>query len=97
MTHEEKLGICKLMATDRSYMECYGSRRLTTVTKILRENVRDMGIGKRCLKIGVQPKLDEHCIFGLGWQQSEKAILVTRPMLILFYPNCGDIFYLYHD
>ena len=31
----------------------------------------------------MQPKLDEHCIFGLGQQQSEKAMLVTRPMLIL--------------
>ena len=30
---EEKLGICKLMATDRSYTEHYGSRRLTTVAK----------------------------------------------------------------
>ena len=30
---EEKLNICKLMATDRSYAEHYGSRRLTAVTK----------------------------------------------------------------
>ena len=40
----------------------------------------DMGMGKRCLKIGVQPKLDEH-YFGLGQQQSEKAMPVTRPTL----------------
>ena len=30
----------------------------------------DMGMKK---KIGVQWKLDEHCISGLGWQQGEKA------------------------
>ena len=33
------------------------------------------------MKINVHPKLDEHCIFGLGWQQSEKAMLVTRQLL----------------
>ena len=30
--------------------------------------------------------------FGLGQQQSEKAMVTTRPMLILFYPDCGDVF-----
>ena len=30
---KEKLNICKLMATDRSYVEHYGSRRLTAVAK----------------------------------------------------------------
>ena len=44
-------------------------------------------VGKRHLKVGVQPK---H-YFGLGRQQSDKAMLVTRPMLILLYPDCGDI------
>ena len=37
----------------------------------------DMGMEKRHLKIGVQPKLDEHCIFGLDQQQSVKAMLVA--------------------
>ena len=32
------------------------------------------------LKIGVQPKLDEHCIFW-GQQRSEKTMVVTRLML----------------
>ena len=77
------------MATHTSYTECYGSGRSTVVAKsckIIKE-MADID-----MKIGVQPKLDEHCIFGLGWQQSEKAMLVTRPMLILLYPDCGDIF-----
>ena len=83
---EEKLGICKLMATDRSYTKCYGSRRSTAVTETWKK-MSDMGMGIRCLKIGVQLKLDDHRIFGLGQQQSEKAMLVTWPMLILLYPD----------
>ena len=45
------------------------------------------------LKIVVQLKLDEHCIFGLGRQQSEKTMLATRPMWgrILLYSDCGEI------
>ena len=78
---EEKLGIGKLMATDRSYTKRYEGRQSTTVTKTWKENVWH-GHGKRHLKIGVQPKLDEHCIFGLGRQQSEKAMLVMRLMLL---------------
>ena len=46
---EEKLGICKLMTTDRSYTERYGSRRSTTVAKILKENVQH-GHGKKLLE-----------------------------------------------
>ena len=46
---EEKLDICKLMTTDRSYTERYGSRWSTTVTKILKENVRH-GHGKKTLE-----------------------------------------------
>ena len=40
MIIEEKLDICKLMPTDGSYTEHYGSRRSTTVTKIDKENGR---------------------------------------------------------
>ena len=33
----------------------------------------------------VQPKLDKHCIFGLGLQQSEKAINVTKASVELAF------------
>ena len=46
---EEKLDICKLMTTDRSYTERYGSRWSTTVARILKENVRH-GHGKKILE-----------------------------------------------
>ena len=80
---EEKLDICKLMATDRSY----GALRKYTIEyscKISKKSPRKWPTWawrNRCLKIDVQPKLDDNCIFGLGWQQSEKAMLVTRAML----------------
>ena len=75
--------ICKLMAADRSYTECYGSGQSTTVTKskILKENGWHGLEDKEHSKICVQPKVDELCRFGLDWQQSEKAMIVTRPML----------------
>ena len=89
---EEKLDICKLMATDRPYTERYRTRRLTIVAKtwkILQENGQHGHEEKDAWRsVYSRSYVDEQRIFGLGRQQSEKAMLVTRPMLILLYPDC---------
>ena len=43
---EEKLDICKLMATDKSYTERYRSRRSTIVAKFSKK-MDDMGMNKK--------------------------------------------------
>ena len=62
---EEKLDICKLMATDKSYTECYGSRRSTTAIRFSKK-MDDMGMNKKGVWRSVKSKLDERCIFDLG-------------------------------
>ena len=53
-----------------------------------------MGMNKKMLedRCTGQSYVDEHCIFGLGQQQNEKTMLLTRLMLILLYPDCGGIY-----